>query len=156
MGRSGSLTAQGSVKEAVARKVDSIVLHFSPNAIESATVEELNELAEMEGIKVSLLMPMPVWDKHIPKLLFNSVKDNTQLPKQNISEYNSFNGDLYSDLKAINSRNLTIYEVGSVFCENDCRLESKGKPLYFDQSHLTITGSNELSPVFERIILNII
>ena len=41
------------------------------------------------------------------------------------------------------------------FCKPDCKYASSdGKPFYFDRHHLTITGSEQIKDVFDKILLD--
>ena len=75
---------------------------------------------------------------------------------QSISDYEHENRRLINGLAATNLSNLKIYPIFGVFCQTSCTLRSdSGKPLYCDRSHLTLTGSKMLRPVFDELLTNL-
>jgi len=149
----GAIGPVAVLNEALAKNVSTIVLHYSPNAIDISVVEELIRLADRNNIIVSLIMPVPTWDTHIPKALYKNIKLNEQLPSQLLSEYAEKNRGLSKRLAAISYKNFFVYEVGGFFCQSACRIvDGSGKPYYFDSAHLTLNGSSILRPLFHKIV----
>ncbi len=143
------------ISHSVTNKIDTIVLHYSPNGIQIDTIKELVKLARDNNIKVSFIMPVPVWDKHIPKVLFNHLEHNESLPTQTQDEYKKANEKLYKNL--LNIKPITIYTVDDVLCQPYCRLQDDvGNLYYHDKSHMTITGSKVLQRVFEDVVADVI
>ncbi len=100
-------------------------------------------------------MPIPTWKKHIPKALWENIKYNKKLPKQTLNNYNLKTKKMYDNLKKFESENFILYPVSSYFCNKECYfVESTGEPIYFDEGHLTLTGSNRLLGLFESIIID--
>jgi len=154
--RKGGISTQGLLREALAKKADSIVMHYSPGGIDYLVVEQLATLAIEKNIKLSFVMPVPVWKEHIPRSLWKSTREIGSLPSQTIDDYLNSNRDFISQLSGIHSDNLSIYQVADTFCRSACRLTSdNGQPLYFDSAHLTLTGSDMLREVFDRVIADI-
>jgi peptidoglycan/LPS O-acetylase OafA/YrhL len=144
----GGISPEGLIQEAKRHKVDALVLHYSPGSIQVGVIEKLVTQAQAEGMSVSFIMPVPVWDQHIPKALWSHLKEGTPLPTQTADHYLAFNHALLNP-----PRFLKVYDVVASFCQPQCLLmDQTGHPLYFDQSHLTLTGSARLTPVFERVI----
>lgn len=145
----GGISPEGLIQEAQHRKVDALVLHYSPGSIQASAIEKLVAQAQAQGLSVSFIMPVPVWDQHIPKALWSHLKEGTPLPTQTADHYMAFN---HARLPPP-SHALKVYDVVASFCQPTCLLaDPTGHPLYFDQSHLTLTGSARLRPVFERVI----
>jgi hypothetical protein len=66
------------------------------------------------------------------------------------------NGYLADALSRVNYPKFKVYPVADVFCRPNCQLISKsGKPLYFDEGHLTLSGSKMLRPVFSNLIADL-
>lgn len=144
---------RGVLKEALNRKVDSIVLHYSPLSISNATINELVALSEKNGVSVAFIMPVPVWRDHIPIALLKSLKEGDPLPSQSVSDYAKLNKGLADGVAAIESVRFRIYPVASVFCSDACQfISDDGRPLYFDRGHLTLTGAEKLRGVFGHVI----
>jgi SGNH domain (fused to AT3 domains) len=151
----GVVTPERLVAEAEARGSDAIVLHYSPQAIDYPIIERLAVLASRRSIRLSFIMPVPVWERPVPLMLLENLKGSQPLTTQGISDYEHANRRLIDGLAATNLSNLKVYPIFGVFCQTTCRLQSdSGKPLYFDRSHLTITGSKMLRPVFDELLTN--
>jgi len=151
----GGITPTNLVKEAKARKADSIVLHYAPHSLEIGRLVDLLRLAQREGIKVSLVLPVPIWDTGVPAMLLASMHGEAALPVKRLDEYRQTNGSLESGVERLEG--LKTYPVAQEFCHPDCRLiSSDGRPLYFDSTHLTLTGSEMLRGVFERVVSDVV
>jgi hypothetical protein len=102
-------------------------------------------------------MPVPVWgDKHVPRTLWRHLSHAEELPNQTIADYQNFNRTLVEGLGGIDAGDLKVYQVAEVFCRNACLLTAEnGKPLYFDEGHLTLTGSGMLRGVFDHVIADL-
>lgn len=149
-----SLTPELVIREAMTRNADSIVLHYSPSAVQMLTIERLATLAKANGIRLDFIMPVPVWDTHIPTALIHHVKDGTALPAQTINDYRHANSELSLGLSRIDG--LNVYQTADVFCKNDCVvISADGHPLYFDGGHLTLSGGDMLRGVFDGLITNL-
>lgn len=150
------MTPRRLITEAIAKRADTIVLHYSPKAIEFTILKELTNLAKEHRIKIDFIMPVPVWHKSVPAMLINSLEKGETLPFQTINEYKMSNNFLMTSLSKLNYHNFKIYPVADVFCKPDCQLISEnGKPLYFDDGHLTLSGSKMLRPVFASVIADL-
>lgn len=144
------------INEAVSKEIDTIVLHFKkgPNVIRA---QELVRLAVKNNILVALIMPVPIWNEHIPKALFNHLKYNKSLPVQSYEDYKDTNKNLSESLLSIPEDHLLIYPVGTILCPEYCQITNVfGNPYYFDDDHLTITGAELLRPLFHQIITDTI
>lgn len=148
---------QALMNEALERNVDTIVLHNSSSEIWGLNkIATLVELAATNSILVVVIMPVPVWDQHVPKAMYQHLKFGVPLQIQTLADYQSATDPLRRGLTKINKTNLIVYEIGSEFCWNTCRLANfAGKPLYFDSNHLTLTGSEQLSSLFNQIMRDI-
>ena len=151
------LTAQGrmtpdlAIQEALSRSADTIVLHYSPKAISADTVKQLSALALERKIRVELVMPVPVWEVHIPTILMQHETAGTALPSQTLANYRAFNEEFLVGITGLPG--LKVHDIGSIFCNEKCKIMSdNGRPLYFDRGHLTLTGSEMLRNVFVDII----
>lgn len=152
----GGLKPKRIIDEAVAKNISSIVIHYSPNALNVSTrqaITDLVHLSEEKEITVSFIMPVPVWQKHIPKALFSHLKYNEPLPVQSRLDYEYFSGKVYGNFLNISGENFLIYRIEDVLCPKDCQITNlDGNPFYFDDEHLTLTGAELLRPLFIKII----
>ena len=86
-------------------------------------------------------------------------KLKTPLPIQTKSDYELKIAQFYKALRQIESanresKNFKIYSVVDYFCKKKCKIKSDhDMPLYFDTSHLTLTGAEMLSGLFERVLM---
>ena len=150
----GRISPEDIIKESLSLKIDTIVLHYSPNSIKIGTIKKLVKLATKNSIKVSLIMPVPVWKTNIPKAMYKHLEYNKTLPSQTQDEYIKANKAFYKGLKKI--KNISIYRVDNILCHPYCKFQDSGAPYYFDNGHLTITGSKSLTEVFKALINNTI
>ena len=152
----GGLEAKNIIADAVAKGVDSIVIHYSPDALNIATrqkIKDVIQLASNKGIDTSLIMPVPVWDQFIPKALFNHSAYDEALPEQTSSKYEDSNKEIYKDFLTMNNKDFQLYHVKEILCPNECQIvNSSGKPFYFDDEHLTLTGAELLKPLLYKIV----
>lgn len=151
----GRITPKQIMQDAMEKNVDTIVLHYSFSKITRVlkNIETLVLLAEKENINVDFLMPVPYWDRHIPQALWENKYNDVVLPAKTIEEYRLNNEATLTYLNKIEAKNFKIYETAPSFCKDECAYQDEdGKPLYFDEGHLTLTGSAYLSELFGEIV----
>jgi peptidoglycan/LPS O-acetylase OafA/YrhL len=148
----GGLSAEQLIREAEAKKIDSIILHYTPGGVDYEVVRTLNAYANQRSINVAFILPVPIWDTHIPTSLYRNMKENSPLPSQTATQYKEFNSRLIEKMSMLKAQHLKSYSVADTFCNETCAFISKtGRPLYFDNGHLTLTGSEMLRPLFNRL-----
>lgn len=144
------LSPDGVVKEAKSGGADTIVLHYASRTLGTDALTRVAELARKDGIAVVLIKPVPVWPDLVPSLILRNMRGEP-LPALGIEDVRAQNVELQTALDATPS--VKAFEVVDAFCKPECTLiERNGKPLYFDSNHLTLTGSERLRPVFERVL----
>lgn len=149
----GGISPERLIKEALSRKIDTVVLHYSPTKINLANIQKFAKLAKDNKITVAFIMPVPVWDKHVPNVLWRNIKYNETVPVASLDDYRIKNQALSVELNRLVGVGFTVYQIADIFCNNQCRLlNGKGRPLYFDETHLTLTGSELLRGLFHKII----
>lgn len=146
----GGISPERIIKESLAHKIDTIVLHYSPHSIKIDTIKKLTKLATKNNIEVSFIMPVPVWKNHIPKVMYNHLEHNETLPSQTQDDYKKANEKFYKELQEV--ENILVYRVDDILCQPYCKFENLGIPYYFDTGHLTLTGSASLSQVFKAVV----
>lgn len=68
-------------------------------------------------------------------------------------DYYNLNRELIEGLLKINHKNFKTYQIVDYFCKNVCKMaDNTGKPLYFDNGRLTLTGNELLRGVFEQVV----
>ena len=126
-------------------------MHYKSKSLKVDILEEVLHLAEEKGIKVDLILPVPEYEDSIPKLLYLN-----QFKSINKQKYLSENTEYFAQINVLKNQYqiFTAYDVHNVLCQSDCAIKSSdNKPYYFDSHHLTLTGAQQLKPVFERIFL---
>lgn len=149
----GGITPERLIEEARARRANTIVLHYSAPRIDRHAIGEVVALAKAHHLGVAFIMPVPAWDRHVPKMLWQNVKGEGGLSTQSLADYLRINRALLDWLSTIDYQRFKVYPVADALCHSACLLVSKaGRPLYFDTAHLTQTGSRKLMPVFDRLM----
>jgi peptidoglycan/LPS O-acetylase OafA/YrhL len=141
------------INEALRTKATSLVLHYSPGAIEPETVRELVNLAADHRLPVRFMTPVPVWNTHIPIALWRNLRFGDPLPSLTIRDYRVANAELLNELGAIEKENFGMVNVGAVMCKTECAYQDQqGTPFYLDDHHLTLTGSRQLTGLVRKVI----
>lgn len=152
----GGISAKGVVDEAISKGVDKLVLHFKRSSISNKTLDEVIVQSKLAGINTYFIEPVPVWKESVPVVMYNSINRKNYIPeKKNKMDYLNRNASQIEFVRAVKDDNFTSLSVVNFFCDPDCKYTSDdGKPLYFDEDHLTITGSEQIKDVFDKILLD--
>lgn len=141
------------VRDAQAVNIDTIVVHSSASSVNPKMLSRLAELAQEKNIDLAFIMPVPTWRDSVPQTLLKNQREGFVLPSQNIEDYEKIHSVLIDGIAAIRAANFKVYPIAGSLCSDGCRMISDdGKPLYFDGSHLTLTGSRVLAGVFDAVI----
>lgn len=145
-----SVTPNKLLNEAQERNIKHIVLHYSPGALKIEVLERVLEIANNAGIRIDLIMPVPIYPDSVPKSLYlNSFKEYDK------NKYLNDNSKYFQSVKTLSSKYkmFEAFEIQQQLCDPYCEISTKeGKPYYFDSNHLTLTGAKKLQPVFEKIL----
>lgn len=149
----GRVGVQDLVREARDKKVEAVILHYSPGAVGARTIAELVAALAPLRIKVAYLLPIPVWQQSVPKMLINNITSGVPLPVISSALYQQRQRSFEDALENISGPGFRIYRTAQVFCRPACKMMAEnGRPYYFDDAHLTTTGSEQLRPVIENIV----
>jgi peptidoglycan/LPS O-acetylase OafA/YrhL len=149
----GGISPEGLIKEALNRKIDTIVLNYSPSAVDISSIQKLAKLAKDKSISIAFIMPVPVWGKHIPNALWRNIKYNEPVATMSLDNYRIKNQALNMELSRLTGVGFNTYQVADIFCKNQCQIiNDAGNPLYFDEGHLTLSGSELLRGLFYKVI----
>lgn len=141
------------VAEAKARHVETVFLHFTELGNLAELAARVSARLEAEAIRTTLLMPVPVYDVHVPAALYANLKNGDALPETTLDEIRKRQAALTARIRAIPSPMFRYYDVAPALCDPKCRLaDEEGRPLYFDKHHLTLTGARRLEAVFSLAI----
>lgn len=139
-------------REAREKKVGAVILHYSPGAVRIQAVEQLAQLLALHGIPVAYLLPIPVWQQSVPKMLIDNITGGVPLPVISAAASRKRNHEFEAAMMKIARPGFRVYRTDQVFCHPVCKmLGENGRPYYFDDAHLTTTGSEQLRPVFEQL-----
>jgi peptidoglycan/LPS O-acetylase OafA/YrhL len=149
----GGLSPEDILHQSQVNNIETLVLHFSPSAIDIQAIERLVSLAESVDKSVLLIEPVPMWGQHIPKAMYLNYTENKDIPSQTLDDYKSEHRILFDNLDKITARNFKRVSPAGYFCDLECAYSSPtGKPYYFDNGHLTLSGSEILKGLFTEII----
>ena len=148
----GRVGVQDVVREARDKKVQAVILHYSPGAVSAQTIEQLVASLAPHGISIAYLLPIPVWQQSVPKMLINNITNGAPLPVISSAVYSQRQRTFEDAVANISGPGLRIYRTDQVFCRPVCKmLGDNGRPYYFDDAHLTTTGSEQLRTVIKDI-----
>ncbi len=150
------LNSEKVVEEALNKGIDKLILHFKEFSIPDETINEVIVQSKLAGIKVYFIEPVPVWKESVPVSMYKDIHQKDYIAeKQTKMDYMSRNASQIDFVRAVKDDNFTSLSVVDYFCNPDCQYASnEGKPFYFDDDHLTITGSNRLKKIFDDILLD--
>jgi len=118
-----------------------------------ATVQRLQEL----GLKVSVLLEVPIFDQHVPKAVALHHWRGWPLPRlskqqhqERAQSYQLLIERLRTETPQVNLMDASPY-LSSEKDEVEF-LDNKGVLLYRDEHHLTKAGSARLKPLFEDLL----
>jgi len=142
------------VAEALRVGAGTIVVHNSPGAMATGSLDELIMSASASGVDVALIEPVPTWRYGVPRALYEaSLAGGRSSLRRDTLQYASDNRELFAGLASIRAPRFRRYETVEFFCHPNCEMaESDGRPLYFDGGHLTLTGARRLTGVFREIV----
>jgi len=140
--------------------INSIVIHYSPNALAldetKQNILKLIELASKENISTIFIMPVPVWENRVPKMIYDNYKINYKLPIQTEFDYEKANQNIFDTYSKLTFKKYSFYEIKDIYCKNNCLLINNiDKPLYFDNHHLNLSGAILMEPLFDTILTNL-
>lgn len=152
----GDISPKGLVDEAMSKGVDKIILHFKGSSISNETIDEVIEQAQTVRIKVYFIEPVPEWEESVPVAMYDAIhKESYTTEKRTKTDYLNKNAAQINFVRAIKKDNFESLSIVDYFCNPDCKFASSdGKPFYFDRHHLTITGSEQIKEVFDKILLD--
>ena len=112
-------------------------------------------MSSEQGISVHYINPVPVWDVHIPRHMHYALESGEHL-EQTLSDYNEKNTSFLEEVSSIDSENFSVITVADELCTPMCLYATDtGVPLYYDEHHLTLTGSSFLARKFQSIMQNL-
>lgn len=158
----GSLVTPELVLEDVRRRnIRAVVLHYFPGFYaDPSYVSNLTALVlglSNAGVDLYLISPVPAYDHHVPKKLYESkLNGGDTFEGMTLDRYFARNENFFNVIEQPDLQTVEVLLSHTQLCPDDeCLVTEKGKPLYFDQAHLTLTGAGLLRPLFNRIAAEI-
>jgi len=148
----GDVSVASVAAEAEERGVTTVVLHSAATAQKGEDVAELVRAGEIKGFRVILIEPVPFWPVHVPLALHRAQRAGPPLPVMTSGGYKNQNEEFFRAIDRIESPIFERYQTVEYFCDPTCKAASpSGSLYYFDNSHLTKTGSHRLDPLFRKL-----
>lgn len=140
------------IDEAKRLKISHLIVHSSPNSTEFSTIEKLLKLAKSNDINVDFILPIPVYNKPVPKIIYENNFDELYTG----ATYLSSNKKFIDGMNTLSQQydNFRVFNSYQVFCKDGslCKVaDDERHPFYHDSNHLSLTGAKEFKPVFEEI-----
>ncbi len=145
--------APESVREIVrTHTISSVILHDRIGDINLEVLQRFITFAEADDFDIFFVDPVPEWKQGVVQSLYEAERGLAPLPAQTIDEYLAANKDYLPAIHRLKSSRFHAYTITDYFCTPDCRMaDDAGHPFYFDSNHMTLTGAQQLTPVFEKI-----
>jgi len=147
--------------EVVGNGINTIVIHYSPsfynNDVHQAEMTSFVDLMDDNNIAVQFIAPVTVYDYHIPKAMIKLIREPSfQLTPANNESYQLRVTSFYKFISDNNISSERVFYPHKIFCsESECTYQKDGIPYYFDGGHLTLTGAEQLKPLFNEIAVQI-
>jgi peptidoglycan/LPS O-acetylase OafA/YrhL len=126
------------MKEARQRRASGLILHSAVGATSDAALAAIAHEGARAGVSVTLIEAVPEWRTDVPKALYEGVRP-VESPRDH--------------LILPHDRGFRRIAVRPAFCKPACDLaDPDGSPLYFDSTHLTLTGARRLRPAFDAAL----
>jgi peptidoglycan/LPS O-acetylase OafA/YrhL len=112
----------------------------------------LPKLNEM-GIQSYYILPVPEYQFHVPKKMYETSKNNKQFPFYNYSQYINLNKNEINAVSKLSEKfGIKVLQTSKFFCNPICEVSDSLGVFYFDSNHLTIHGSKKMIPMFKEIV----
>jgi hypothetical protein len=112
-------------------------------------IPKLNEM----GIQTFYILPVPEYEFHIPRAMYESSKNNKEFPFYNYSQYLNLNKNEIKAVSRLSEKfGIKVLQTSRIFCNPICEVSDSLGLFYFDSNHLTIHGSKKMIPIFKEIV----
>ena len=154
---SNKTSAKDIYNDIIDYEIGSVVIHYSPSFYSSTkNINLLNEFLNlMYSIDVSVffIAPVPIFDIHVPKTMLKMINDpNNKSLDKNLDDYFLSSNDFFQFVYKNDIDNGLVSLPHTILCPSGkCLFQKKGIPFYFDSFHLTLTGAQNLTPIFDNI-----
>lgn len=126
-----------------------------PNIAMAGLARTIDDL-HAKGIKVSVLKGVPVATKNVPRML--AMQERYEIEPKYIISHEDYLHDVeraMGQFQSLYKGQVSYMDPSTVLCHNTvCDTQLDGKPLYFDDNHLSATGARYIEPAFEPFFKN--
>ncbi len=106
---------------------------------------------------MAFINPVPNPGVHVPKWLYDAAQRRNK-PIPTVGDLDTYRAENSIQLEEVDRltagiESFKIYPVAAIFCTPQCRvIDEGGRPLYFDDNHLTLTGAAMLRTVIQQAV----
>ncbi|MFT5571132.1 MAG: peptidoglycan/LPS O-acetylase OafA/YrhL [Cryomorphaceae bacterium] len=148
----GKTTAENVSAEVAKYNIDAVIVHQSRDTLRKAQLEALIAAANRDGFQIHYIDPIPVWDNNVPKMVWDWLELEVEMPKRTIGQHHELNFFELSTLNSISDPSLNRILISYKTCGYGCKIvNQEGWPLYYDSHHLNLTGAAWLAPALTKI-----
>ena len=152
------------VSDIIQLKIDKITVHYSniyKNTKKTKLMEALIKEILIMNIPIYLIAPIPTYAVHVPRAMYYETMEtenrNMLVSKnQHIERVKHVKrvSDFWQMAQKFDSDKVKIQDPFYYLCDDSkCRYsDTDGSVFYFDSNHLTLSGSRQLAPIFEKIV----
>jgi peptidoglycan/LPS O-acetylase OafA/YrhL len=148
----GKTTALNVATEVKKYNIDAVIIHQSRDTLRKPELEALIVAANKNGFQIHYIDPIPVWDDSVPRMVWDWLELNTELPQRTIGQHHELNFTELSALNSISDPSFNRILISYKACGYGCKIvNDEGWPLYHDSHHLNLTGAARLAPALTKI-----
>lgn len=125
--------------------IEGVIAHFSSESALRVHSLEFNNDAHAAGLEVVWILDVPTYKENVPAMIWKNPEISYATPV-NLTEISQLEVQL-------NKSNIAVFDPRLVFCPDVCRImDDQKRPFYFDDSHLTLTGAQELEDMIRTVV----
>lgn len=141
------------IDEALRHDVQTIVIHQTLKTDNGEYLKGFIAKAAESGLRVVFIAPVPIYFYSVPQRLYEKYLATGEVLTRGMTaeEHYQQTAILFENLTAFSKEfdNFTWYDGAKNLCALDCLIaDEQGRPLYYDNNHLTLTGVDYLSDIF--------
>ncbi len=130
-----------------------IIFHSRKDSTNIESLAKLLPKLNKLGIQSYYILPVPEYQFHVPKRMYESLKNNKQFPSYNYSQYlNRNKNEIEAVLRLSEEFGIKVLQTPKIFCNPICKVSDSAGLFYFDSNHLTIHGSKNMIPLFQEVV----
>ena len=134
--------------------VGTLVVHSHDRQFDAEAVIALARMADREGIVVSAILPVPLYRDWVPHTLYEQAMGRTGELAITADDYlgRERRKIEYLVSAAREIEGLRLFFPHEILCRPLCRIaDAEGRPLYWDNQHLTQTGVRQIAPLLAGV-----